>query len=110
MKEPQLKANEKSAIVKLKEDLQRKFSLIDFRIFGSRSRGDAAQDSDIDVMSEIDDYSREAISEIDSLVFKINLAYDCFISTVIFGRKELEEGPLSESPLYKAIEKEGISI
>lgn len=110
MKEPGLKENEKSAVLKLKEALQGKFHLIDFLIFGSRARGNAAQDSDIDIMIEIEEYNRETVSEIDNMVFVINLAYDCFISTVIFGRKELEEGPLSESPIYKAIEKEGIRL
>ena len=110
MKEPELKENEKSAVLKLKEILQEKFNLVDFLIFGSRSRGNAAQDSDIDIMIEVEEYNRGTVSEIDNIVFETNLTYDCFISTVIFGRKELEEGPLSESPIYKAIEKEGIRI
>jgi len=32
------------------------------------------------------------------------------LSPAIFSRKELEEGPLSESPLYKAIQREGIPL
>jgi len=38
------------------------------------------------------------------------LAYDCLISVVIFSRWEVEEGPLSESPLYKRILKEGVLL
>lgn len=105
-----LKDNELSAIGKLKKALMEKFNLIDFRIFGSKARGDAFPDSDIDVMIEIEDYTPEIESAIDDIVFEINLAYDCFISTVIFSRKELEEGPLDESPLYKVIEREGVKV
>lgn len=61
-------------------------------------------------MIEIEDYNPSTEAEIDDLVFEINLAHDCFISTIIFGRKELEDGPLGESPIYKAIEKEGIKV
>ncbi len=43
-------------------------------------------------------------------MFKINLEHDCFISVVIFGRREIEEGPLAESPLYRVIEREGIKV
>jgi hypothetical protein len=31
-------------------------------------------------------------SEIDDIIFEINLAHDAFISAVIFGKKEIEEG------------------
>lgn len=40
----------------------------------------------------------------------MSLDYDCLISVVIFGRQELEEGPLGESPLYKRILAEGVSL
>lgn len=102
--------NERAAISKLKDALMERFNIIDFRIFGSKAKGDASPESDIDVMIELEDYTPEIESEIDNLVFEINLAYDCFISTIFFSKKELEEGPLKESPLYKAIEKEGIKV
>jgi hypothetical protein len=40
----------------------------------------------------------------------IYLAHDCLISVVIFGRRELEEGALGESPLYKRILAEGVPV
>ena len=103
-----LKENEKKAILSLKKALMEKFKILDFCIFGSKAKGKASPDSDIDVMIKVEDYTPEIESAIDNLVFEINLAYDCFISMVIFNKKELEEGPLGESPLYKVIEKEGI--
>lgn len=105
-----LSTKEHSALVQLKRELAQRFTLIDFRVYGSKARGKASVESDIDVMIEIEEYNHAAESEIDEIVFKINLEYDCFISTVIFGRRELEEGPLSESPLYKAIEREGVRV
>ena len=79
-------------------------------MFGSKARGDALPDSDIDVMIELEEYNPVIESAIDDLVFDINLAHDCFISVVMFSRRELEDGPLSESPLYKAIAREGIRV
>lgn len=105
-----LSENEAAAISKLKKAIEDRFHLIDFRIFGSKARGEAVSESDIDVMIEIEDYNPVTESVIDDLVFKINLEHDCFISTVIFGRRELEEGPLGESPLYRVIEREGIKV
>jgi len=110
MKTIGLSENEKTALSKLKKALEERFNLIDFRVFGSKARGEATPESDIDVMIEIEDYNPIAESEIDDIVFKINLEFDCFISLVIFGRKELEEGPLGESPLYRVIEREGVKV
>lgn len=110
MKKLELKENERIAVSRLKEALGKKLKLLDFRVFGSKARGDASPDSDIDVMIEVEDYNPAIESIIDDLVFEINLTFDCFISTVIFSKKELDEGPLSESPIYKAIEREGVRV
>jgi len=110
MKTSCLSENENAALSKLKKALTDRSDLIDFRVFGSKARGDAVPGSDVDVMIEIEDYNPVTESEIDEIVFQINLEFDCFISAVIFGRRELEEGPLGESPLYRVIEREGIAV
>lgn len=105
-----LSENEIEALSAFKRAVGGHYRLIDFRVFGSKVRGEASPDSDIDVMIELEDYTPEIESTVDDIVYEINLAYDCFISTVIFSRKELEEGPMTESPLYKAIEREGLRV
>lgn len=110
MKSINLKQNEKDAVAELKNELQKRFNILNFCIFGSKARGDASPESDIDIMIEVETYTTDIESEIDDLVYEINLTYDCLISTTIFGKKELEEGPLGESPLYKVIETEGVKV
>ena len=110
MKKLSLKDNELKAVLELRKALEERFRVLDFRVFGSKARGDALPDSDVDVMVVVDSYTPEVESVIDDLVFEINLSYDCFISTVIFGKGELEEGPLSESPLYKVVVEGGIKV
>lgn len=79
-------------------------------MFGSKARGNASTDSDIDIKIVIEDDNPSAESAIDDIIIEINLNFDCFISTIIFSRKEIEEGPLSESPIYKIIQKEGVTV
>lgn len=110
MKDLKLTENEKAAVLRFKEVLMGKYSILDFCIFGSKARGEASLESDIDIMIEIDDNRPGIASEIRDLAFEINLEYDCLITTTIFSKKELEEGPLSESPLYKSIEMEGMRV
>ena len=106
----QLSNNELAALEAFQRELRTKFGLIDLRLFGSKARGDATEDSDIDVMIELELYTPAIESEIDDLIFSLNLTYDTFISATIFSRDELENGPLSESPLYKAVEREGVRL
>lgn len=105
-----LKENEQKALFELKQTLGGRYRLLDFRLFGSKAKGLDVAGSDIDVMIELEVVTPQIELEIANLVFDTNLANDCFVSTVIFSRKELEEGPLDQSPLYKAIQKDGIAL
>ena len=102
--------NEERALKRLRDELYVKYPIIDLRLYGSRARGEGRQDSDIDVMIELPDYDRTIVEEIDDIVFQINLEHDVFISALVFGKDELEKGPMSESPIYKAIQRDGVSL
>lgn len=101
--------NERKALSMLKNLLEKNYDLRNFRIYGSKVKGSDSPESDVDVMIELEDWSPTIESEIDDLIFQLNLRYDCLITAVYFSRKELEEGPLSESPLYKTILRNGIN-
>ena len=105
-----MKSNERAAVVKLKKELEKALNLLDYRVFGSKARGEESPESDIDVMIEVENYTPEVEALIDELVFEINLDHDCLISVVIFGSKELREGPLRESPILRSINRDGIRI
>jgi uncharacterized protein len=105
-----LKKNEEQALKRLREELFARYPVIDFRLYGSKARGEGRDDSDLDVMIELPDYDRAMVEEIDDIVYRINLEHDVFISALVFGKDELEEGPMSESPIYKIIQTEGIPL
>ena len=101
---------EKAALGELKRVLREQYGVTSVVVYGSKARGDDSPDSDIDVMIVLDNYTPQIEAAIDELVYDINLARDCLISVVIFGRRELEEGPMGESPLYKRILAEGVPV
>jgi predicted nucleotidyltransferase len=105
-----LEENEERALKRLREELFARYPIIDFRLYGSKARGEGRQDSDLDVMIELPDYDRAIVEEIDDIVYRINLEHDVFISALVFGKDELEEGPMSESPIYKVIQREGVPL
>ncbi|MFH1148380.1 MAG: nucleotidyltransferase domain-containing protein [Pseudomonadota bacterium] len=105
-----LAENEAGALKRLRVELFERYRIIDLRLYGSKARGEGRQDSDLDVMIELPDYDRAIVAEIDDIVYRINLEYDVFISALVFGRDELERGPMSESPIYKVIQMEGVPL
>jgi len=105
-----LSATEKKAVTDLHSKLSKNYAIRDFRIFGSKATGTDVSDSDIDIMILLEDTTPVIESEIDDLIFEINLKYDCLISAVFFSRHELEDGPYGESPIYKKAMVEGIQV
>ena len=105
-----LAENEERALKELREELFAKYPIIDIRLYGSKARGEGRQDSDLDVMIEIPDYNRAMVAEIDDIIYRINLEHDVFISGLFFGKDELVEGPMSEAPIYKVIQREGVPL
>jgi predicted nucleotidyltransferase len=105
-----LEPNELQALNDLKQSINHDFQLVDFRLYGSKARGTADTDSDIDIMIELEELTPSFYDKVFDAVFDINLQYGVFISAVLFGRKELEDGPMSASPLFKAIERDGVRL
>ncbi len=105
-----LNENEKKAVETLKNKLKARFDVRDMRLFGSKVRGQTGPDSDVDIMIELAKRSPEIESEIDDITFEVNLRNDSFITTIVFGQDELQQGPMKESPIYKTIRKEGIPV
>jgi len=96
------------------EQLKRRLSgvvqLVDFKVFGSRARGDADEYSDLDVFIEvetIDPALRQAISD---AVWEVGYRNYTVISPLIFTRDELERSPLRVSPIVRSIAEEGVSV
>jgi len=102
--------HEQRALKVLRERLFEKYPIVDLRLFGSKARGEGRSDSDLDVMIEIPVNDPAIVEDIDDIIYRINLDHDVFISAVIFGRDEIEEGPMSEAPIYKVIQREGIPL
>jgi uncharacterized protein len=94
----------------LKDRLSEIITLLDFRIFGSRARGDRHEYSDLDVFIEVESLSREEEDAVSAIAWEVGFAHSIHISPLIFTRRELEETPLRSSPIVKNIREEGVKI
>lgn len=105
-----LTTDERNALENLKNMIAKKYKLLDFILYGSKASGRNTAESDIDIMVKLEEESRSVRWDIYNMVAEVNIHYGCLISPILFSRREIEEGPMDESPIYRRIAKEGIKI
>ena len=78
--------------------------------FGSRVRGNATWESDLDVCVVVDELTDEQRHAIWHIAWEVGFEHDVVISAVAYSRYDFECGPCSESSLVFNILREGVSV
>lgn len=95
--------------------VQRLYSIYGNRVksvmlFGSKSRGDAGPDSDIDVMVVLTDDDPHLCSAVRRLAARVSLEHDLLLSLWAVGRSQWERLSRYRFPLYQAIQSDGVDL
>jgi predicted nucleotidyltransferase len=97
--------------IRLKERVAEVTALVDFKVFGSRTRGNADEYSDLDVFIELEEANKEIREKIFDIAWEVGFDNDCMlISPLVFSRQEIETSALRSSSIVKAIAAEGVRI
>ena len=103
--------NDKTVIDRFKALLSPHVGLHKLILFGSRARGDADPDSDLDVLVVLDnrptDRERDIISD---CAWEAGFEYGIVVVPVVFTRTEWENSPERYSLLARAVEREGVLL
>ena len=94
----------------LKKRVSKFTPLIDFRLFGSRSRGDADDYSDMDIFMEFETVDRELRNRVKNAAWEMTLESGIVVTTLLFSRHEIEDTPLRSSPIIRMIREEGVPV
>ena len=106
-----LTEKEKQAVKELIDELKKLYgdSLSCVILYGSKARGDATEDSDIDIMivlKDVKDKSKE-LEKVIKLTTEIDFRYETLISVTLQSDEEYLK---KRSPLLLNVRKEGIVL
>jgi predicted nucleotidyltransferase len=84
--------------------------VLEMRVFGSRARGDARPDSDLDVFLVLGSRSREIERAVDRIAWEVGYETGRVIMTFECTRGEMERLPLRAAPLLGDVRREGVPV
>ena len=77
-------------------------------VFGSRVRGDADPESDLDCLVVLDRVDRATDRAIRDIAWEVGLDRGVVITTVVLDEAQFHHGPASESTLVANVLREGV--
>lgn len=100
---------DRSVLEKFAATIRRDFPDAEIWAFGSRVRGNASADSDLDVCVVVDNFNEAVDKKIIEAAWETGFDNDIVISTVTYSKQDFRNGAVSSSPFIKSILLTGIA-
>ncbi len=78
--------------------------------FGSRARGDFAEESDLDVCVVVQGLDDAVDAQIVHIAWEVGFEHNAVVCPVVFSSEEFERGPCSQSSIVHSILHEGVAV
>ncbi len=101
---------EKTILEQFKTRLRERLQVYKIILFGSRARGDADPQSDLDVVVLDDGIDASAREYVSDCAWEAGFGHGIVVVPVVFTRTEWESGPERQSLFVRAVETEGVPV
>lgn len=102
---------DKAILEKFRALLVKRVGVHKIILFGSRARGDAQADSDMDLLVILHDAPTEEIEDyILDCAWEAGIDHSVVLVPIVYSREEWEKGPEQSSLLALAVQREGIPV
>ncbi len=107
-----LTPGERAAVAEYVAQVQRRFPdrVLAVSLFGSKARGDAGSESDIDLLVVVDKEDRRFTSDLWRIASDLSLEYNVVLSVRVFAQARWAEARRIRLPLARAFEADGIPL
>ena len=109
---PHLAPNEQAAVQGYVAGIRERFpeNVLSVTLFGSKARGDADAESDIDLLVLVDEESKSFRSDLWRIASDISMEYNVVLSVRVYAQTRWAESRRMRLPLYRAIVADGILL
>jgi uncharacterized protein len=101
----------RSALQETKRRISTEFAVDRIVLFGSVVRGEADEESDVDLLIVLREFPNHLVrNQISRLLLDINLEYDTNLSGLVVEQPTWDEGLLTVLPIPAEVQEEGIRL
>jgi predicted nucleotidyltransferase len=101
----------RAALEAARAELNARFDIDRIVLFGSVARGEADEESDVDLLVVLKDRPDHQLeNRISSMILDINLEHDTNLSALVVDRDAWDRGMISAMPIHDEVEGDGVLL
>lgn len=97
-------------VKRFKALVSKKVKIHELRVFGSRARGDAVVESDLDLFIVVDHLDHSIERYISDCAWEVGFPNDVVVMPVAVSIDAIKNSPISESVFIKNVYREGVAV